>query len=202
MLYIFDEIDKLEESYFESKKSLLSEERYAKIQRLRSTQHKNASATAYLLLRYALSEIYNINEAVEFAYADKGKPLLKSYPHIHFNLSHSKDVAACAVSNNELGVDVQYITNVKDALAKRVLTDNEYVDFKKSLSPEEFFCEVWTIKESYLKKTGQGITTELRDISVDSISDIMIYRSESYFCCVNGPHMKVKHIRREDIEQL
>jgi len=202
MLYIFDEIDKLEESYFESKKSLLSEERYAKIQRLRSIQHKNASATAYLLLRYALSEVYNINETVEFTYADKGKPLLKCYPHIHFNLSHSKNVAACAVSNNELGVDVQYITNVKDALAKRVLTDNEYVAFKESLSPEEFFCEVWTIKESYLKKTGQGITTELRDISVDSISDIMIYRSESYFCCVNGPHMKVKHIRREDIEQL
>ena len=202
MLYIFDEIDNLEDDYPDSIESLLSADRREKILRLRSPEKKKASAIAYLLLRLALSETYGINETVEFNYADKGKPLLKKYPHIHFNLSHSKTVVACAISNNEVGVDVQYITPVTDLLAKRVLTGQEYDEFKSSLIPDEYFCEIWTIKESYLKLIGKGITTELRDIDANEVSDIMIYRSNEYFCCVCGSKMQTKHVRREDFEHL
>ena len=202
MLYIFDEIDNIEDGFPESIKTLLSAERFEKIKRLRSPQKKKASAIAYLLLRLAISETYGINEAVEFSYGDKGKPHLKSYPHIHFNLSHSNEVAACVISNNEVGVDVQYIKPVNDSLARRVLTESEYAGFKSSKMPDEYFCEIWTVKESYLKQTGKGITTELRDVAADEITDKTIYRSNDYFCCVCGPKMKVKFIRRKDFEQL
>ena len=202
MLYIFDEIDLIEDDFLDDYKSLLSAERYEKMQRLRTPQKKKASAVAYLMLRLALSELYGINDAVEFVYEDKGKPLLKSHPDIHFNLSHSKNAVTCVVSNDKIGVDVQYITHVKDSLAKRVLTDSEYARFKAFPTPDEYFCEIWTIKESYLKLIGKGITTDLRDIVADEIMEKMIYRHKDYYYCVCGSQVLIKHIRREDFEQL
>ena len=202
MLYIFDEVDKMDDELTESEISLLSNDRYAKIQRLRSPQGKKASFAVYLLLRVALKENYGIYEVVEFDYAEKGKPTLRDYPHIHFSLSHSKCTAVCAISDAEVGVDVQYISPISDRVAKRVLTTNEYVKFKESKTPDEYFCEIWTIKEACLKQTGQGISTELRDLSAESVTERYIYRGDGYFCCVCGPVNNIKHIRRKDFEQL
>jgi len=202
MLYIFDEMNKLDDDIPESMKSMLSDERLEKIHKLRSPLNKKVSVVAYLLLRLALLEGYCINEAVEFEYAKKGKPLLKKYPHIHFNISHSKNTAACVVSDVEVGVDVQNIAPVADAVAKRVLTSDEYNSFKSSPVPDEYFCEVWTIKESFLKKTGRGLTTKLGNLPAKEVKDRMIYKGIDYICCVCGPDMKIKHIRREDFEQL
>ena len=201
MLYIFDEIDKLGNDFAEGMISLLSGERRAKFKNLKLPLNKKTSVIAYLLLRRALLEVYGIDEAVEFGYAEKGKPVLKDYPHIYFNLSHTKNAAACVVSDVEVGVDVQQIVPVSDAVAKRVLTDEEYYGFKSSHVPDEYFCELWTIKESYLKQTGQGLTTELRNLSAANVPSKMIYRGRDYFCCVCGPDMKIKHLRRNDIEQ-
>jgi len=205
MLYIFDGIDLLSDNFPGSKADFLSEERRKKVNKLRFNKSKKASAAAYLLLRIALKENYGINEAVEFSYGEKGKPLLKDYPLIHFSLSHSANTVACAVADFEVGVDVQQITEVKDKVAKRVLTDDEYSKYKDSLAPDEYFCEIWTIKESFLKKTGQGITKELREISADDIKNKKVYKGKDYFCCVCGKEqqsIQIKFIGREDFEQL
>ena len=208
MLYIFDDIDLMEDDFTDNMIPLLSEERFKKMQRLRSVQGKKASVVVYLLLRIALFENYDINENVGFIYKDKGKPVLKDYPDIHFSLSHSHNTAACVVADFETGVDVQKITKVSDRVAERVLTNDEYAGFLSSNEPDSYFCEVWTIKESFLKKTGQGITAELRNISAASVPDKIIYRGKEYFCCVCGPSIKasqkidIKHIGREDFGKL
>jgi len=203
MLYIFDEVCLVEDDLTERYKAFLSAERQAKIQKLRSPSGRSASAAAYLLLRLALLESYGINEAVKFEYADKGKPFLKDYPNIFFSLSHSKNVAACAVSVSEVGMDVQCVGPITDKVAKRVLTVNEYTAFKDSYTPDEYFCEVWVIKESFLKKTGQGISTELRDIEAGNVSGKTVYKGGNYFCCICGDAGKeILHIRRDDFEKL
>jgi len=205
MLYVFENIDLLDDNFLDSKRSFLSEERLAKIQRLRSVDNKKASAVVYLLLRLALLNVYDLNEVVEFSYKENGKPALKDFPHIFFNLSHSFNTAACVVADVEVGVDVQRISSVKDKVAKRVLTDVEFAAFKSSTNPDEFFNEIWTIKESYLKRSGQGIAADLRMISADAVNDKMIYKRKDYFCCVCGSGLKkinIKHIGREDFEYL
>jgi len=208
MLYICDEIDLLDDDFTDIVMPLLSEERRTKVRRLGSPQSRKASAVVYLLLRIALTETYGIDEAVIFDYKNNGKPVLRDYPSIHFNLSHSHNIAACIVAGSEAGVDVQKISKVTDRVAKRVLTANEYAAFMSSSEPEEYFCKVWTIKESFLKKTGQGIAAELRDISADTISDKMIYKGSGYFCCINGSSVKdqqsvkINHIGRDDIGKL
>ena len=202
MLYIFDEVDMFNDEFTESEIALLSKDRYAKIQRLRAPIGKKASFAVYLLLRMALAENYCINEVVEFDFTEKGKPILRDYPHIHFSLSHSKCTAACVVSDGEVGVDVQHIGPISDRVAKRVLTTREYAKFKESQTPDDYFCEIWTIKESFLKQTGQGISMELRDLSAESVTERYIYRGDGYFCCVCGPVKNIRHIRRNDFEQL
>ena len=201
MLYIFEEADKIDDDIPQGLLSLLSDQRCKKVQSYKPALSRKVSVAVYLLLRRALFEVYNINEAVEFEYTDKGKPLLKDHPHIHFSLSHSKNHAACAVSDNEVGVDIQQIVPVSDAVAKRVLTDEEYSRFKAAAEKDEYFCEIWTVKESFLKKTGQGIASEIRNIAADTVIEKKVYRGMDYFCCVCGNDMEVKKIGREGLEQ-
>jgi len=211
MIYIFDGIDALEDDFHEKMKSLLSGERYSKIKRLRNPVGKKASAVVYLLLRAALCELYDINEAVVFDYGKNNKPRLKKYPQIHFNLSHTKNAAACIVSDAEVGIDIQSITSVQDKVAKRVLTDDEYAGFRASDEPDVYFCEKWVIKESYAKKTGEGITVDFRNIPADTIKDCFVIRGKNYFCCANvsaatgigGKSIyQIRYIGRDDFERL
>jgi len=205
MLYIFDEIDLLDDDFPENVSDLLSIERREKVQRLSKIHGKKASAVVYLLLRLTLKDIYGINEIIEFDYNSMQKPYLQKYPQIFFNFSHSHNAGACAAASYEIGVDVQQIVVVKENVARRVLTVDEFSTFKSVENPNEYFCKAWTIKESYLKLTGQGISDELRDISVVGIQDKMIYRGRDYFCCVCGSGakaMQIKHIGRDDFEQL
>jgi len=205
MLYVFDELNTLCDSFFEDVMPLLSQERYTKVSRLRCGADKNASAAAYLLLRLVLLDTYNINETVSFVYEKKGKPVLESYPDIHFNLSHCKNAVACAVSDEAVGVDIQHITPISDKVARRVMTDCEYAAFKASSAADDYFCEIWTVKESFLKCTGQGIASELRVLAADEIMDKNIIKGNNYFCCVCGhgaQNMHRKHIRREHFGKL
>jgi len=202
MLYIFDKINLLKNDYHKSVEYLLSKQRLEKVGRIKSQEGKKVSASVYVLLRLALYDAFDINEAVVFDFLDRGKPYLKDYPHIRFNLSHSGDVAACVLSGNENGVDVQTIRRVSERAAKRVLTPDEFSAFKSSAEPYDYFCKIWAIKESYLKKTGAGLTVELCEISAGAIKDIMIHRGKDYYCCVCGDEMKVRHIRRDKFEHF
>jgi len=205
MLYLFNDIENLNDDFPEREMSLLSLERQEKVQRIRSQSGKKESAAAYLLLRLALLEGYGITEIVEFDYLDKGKPLLREYPYIHFSLSHTNNVAACVVSNSAVGVDVQNIRVVTDKAAKRVLTEEEYEGFRKAYNPDEYFCEIWAIKESYMKKTGLGMAAAFKKMPVKDITEIKLFREKNYYCCVSGIHsfdMQVNYIRREDFEKL
>jgi len=195
MLYIFDEVDNLEDLPMD----LLSDERREKALGHRFPLGRKLSVCVYLLLCLALKEEYGIEEAVEFRYNENSKPFLKDYPHIHFNLSHCKKAAACAVSDVEIGVDVQDVRPVTDKVAKRVLTEDEYGNFKEAPNPDDFFCEIWSVKECFLKRSGQGIREDLRKISADSIIDKTQYRGDGYFCCVTGSDVQIKRVGREDI---
>ena len=205
MLYIFDEVDKLGSDFHVWCAHCLPQERIEKVSRLRSPLHKALSAVAYLLLGYALAEKYGIDERVRFEYGRNGKPMLRDFPDIHFNLSHCKNAVACAVSDEAVGVDIQHITPISDKVARRGMTDCEYEAFKASSAADDYFCEIWTVKESFLKCTGQGITSELRALAADEIMDKKIIKGNNYFCCVCGhgaKNMQIKHIRREHFGKL
>lgn len=120
------------------------------------------SVAAYMLLKRALSEGYGIGGNPEFGYGKGGKPFIIGHPEIHFNLSHCRHAAVCAVSDRPIGIDVESIRPYNDALTRYVLNDEEYQRVASSGKPEVEFTRLWTMKESLLKLTGTGLRGDLK----------------------------------------
>ena len=148
----------------------MTEQRRAKVLAFKHEQGRKLSAAAYMLLCKALREEYGIDEPPVFDYSEHGKPSIVGHPEIYFNLSHCRSVASCVVSSSPVGVDVEEVREFKDSLARYVLNDDEYAMVSSSSQPAREFIRLWTMKESYLKLTGDGITRDLKSVLADSAS--------------------------------
>ena len=133
----------------------------------RETEHEQG----LLLLRRALREQYGIDcgdgrkpDLMEGAH---GKPYLREYPQIQFNISHCMGLAVLAVGDCSVGIDVEYVRPYREPLLKRVLSEAELRQMEAvgEAGREELFFRFWTLKESYVKAVGCGITVPLQDIS-------------------------------------
>ena len=89
-----------------------------------------------------------------------GKP---SAPGIGFNLSHSGNMVICAVGNGAVGCDVEKITEAPEGVAERFFHPNEikYLNLCDGRTANENFFRIWTMKESYIKMTGEGMRLPL-----------------------------------------
>ena len=70
--------------------------------------------------------IPNVEIPVSWEYLQNGKPRLLKYLNFFYNISHSGDYAICAVSDSEVGVDIQKIRKPDMRIAKRYFTEDEY----------------------------------------------------------------------------
>ena len=135
----------------------VGDDRRAKVDRLRKFSDKCLSLGAGLLIRYALRE-RGIEGLPEFSYGENGKPYIAGGPH--FSLSHSGSYAVCALSDVEVGCDVEKIGNANLKLARRFFLPEEYDVVASATSDEErneLFFRIWTLKESLMKCTGLGL---------------------------------------------
>ena len=199
MLYVFDEISMLSDDFIVRCAPCMPQERIDKINRLRPSSSKVISAATYLLLRFALATEYSISEPVVFEYGRNDKPLLKGYPEIHFNLSHTSNAVACALSDVPIGVDVQHVSKVSERVARRVLSSCEFSEYLSGDSPDDYFCRVWAIKESVLKRTGQGIAVNLGEMIADSFLDVTVYRGDGYYCAVTEVDSVIRKVSFEEL---
>jgi phosphopantetheinyl transferase (holo-ACP synthase) len=140
----------------------------------------------------------NINTPYKFEVqideSTKGKPYIKSRP-FYYNLSHSGDYVICAVSDCEIGVDIQKMSNgigvksrvdyknignTKAAKAKNTrksTADRFFAEEEKNMlasihdetERNLLFYRLWSRKEALGKLTGMGVApcldTNLLDIS-------------------------------------
>ena len=144
---------------------LLPNYRKDKVDNFRFIKDKKLSSGAFLLLKKLLDEI-NITEPV-FKIGKYGKAYISNYENIYFNLSHSSNVVACAISDMEVGVDVEYIDSEIDLnIAKNYFYNEEYENIIKSKNPADEFFNYWVLKESYMKYTGLGFNLELNSFEI------------------------------------
>ena len=108
-----------------------------------------------LLLRYALSKYYSFDTfAVNSASDDK--PYFEDIK-LHFSISHSGKYVLLGISDEEIGCDVQIATKYKEAVARRFYSKNEYELLQYSDDKTSIFFKLWTLKESVLKYSGEGL---------------------------------------------
>lgn len=142
------------EEQFNDCLSRVSEQRREKVLKYKFQAGREQSLKAYMLLQELLKEEYGITEPPVFRELENGKPVIVGHEDIHFNMSHCRYAVACAISNKPVGIDVEVVKeNVKDDLARYVLSDSELED----LTPLKF-TRLWTMKEAVVKLTGRGIT--------------------------------------------
>ena len=144
----------------------LPEWRLRKALSYRFDTDKYTCAKAYLMLKDMLEEHYGIFEDIEFAFGPHGKPYLKDYPDINFNISHCRRAVVCAVSDRPVGADVE-ILQFDDQIAAQAFSAAEMDAVRGSADPELAFTELWTRKESCLKLLGTGLTDDLKPLLAD-----------------------------------
>ncbi len=169
-------------------------------ERLRSNSFRFEShRRRYIASHGALREIFGKYICIEpgqleFDHRPLGKPFLASNENTNqlcFNLSLSNEIALCAVTlNRSIGIDVEYKRKNIDveSLARRFFSIRE-CELISSSSPEErknVFFDLWTLKEAYLKATGQGISA-LKQVEISMSS------SESPTLFVNDENIQVKN---------
>ncbi|NCA84921.1 MAG: 4'-phosphopantetheinyl transferase superfamily protein [Clostridia bacterium] len=122
-----------------------------------------------LLLQWAVATRYKLPvDHLTVSKYQNEKPYFNQHPEIHFNVSHSGRWIVTALSDAPVGVDVEKVRNANLAVARRFFATEEYLQLttKNEESQRSFFFDLWTLKESYLKALGTGLTRPLNTFVV------------------------------------
>ncbi len=92
-----------------------------------------------------------------------------------FSLSHGDGMLAVAISDTDVGIDIQRVKPVTEALAKRTMSNREYTSYL-SLDDNEkdvYFTTVWAKKEAIYKRGGY-------ESFIPSVIDTFEVQSDSF----------------------
>ena len=149
--------------------------RVEKYSRMIPRSGKLLSLAAGLLLRHGLLDTLGTElKELEIAFNRHEKPCLTGkmlegkgqFDPVYFNLSHAGEYVALAVSDIQVGIDIETKQDPGHGVAEHVFNEEEREAMKASEDPERYFTRLWTRKEAYVKCTGTGITVPLNEFSV------------------------------------
>lgn len=143
---------------------ILSKERIMKCINFKRYRDQYISILSEVLVKYMLYVEYHLSPCqTVFKYNEFGKPYIKDYDDIFFNISHSDKWIVCVSSNSSVGIDVE--SEIIDCIpiAKRFFSpyEIEYILKVKQSNQKKRFNKIWTLKESYIKCVGKGLVIPL-----------------------------------------
>lgn len=157
---------------------LISDENKYKIQKFINEKDKMRTLIGEILIRTIIIEHLGVsNKNIEFKKNLYGKPYVEDYPNIHFNISHSGEYVLCAFDNKPIGVDIEEIKDIEfEDIIKSFFAEQEIyyiINGEKNTQINRFY-DIWTLKESYIKCLGQGLSIPLKSfvIEVDKLKNI------------------------------
>lgn len=172
-LYVLD--TNIREGFdFQKLYDILPDYRKKKIDKMKFENDKILSLGAGLLTKHVLN-INNLNDK-DIKFINNGKPVIDN---LFFNISHSKKYVICTTADKAVGADIEEISEYNENIPKRFFSKNEceYLSKQPEANKSKEFFRIWTIKESYIKMTGEGISCGLDSFWVDFAKNIKIYRS-------------------------
>ena len=163
MIYLYDTLENYSDEQYLKHLNALPAWRGEKALQYKKLDDRKRSVLAFVLLQCALRDEYGITEIPEFVYNEFGKPSLPNLP-IYFSLSHCKDAVACAVSDHNIGIDVESIVPYNPDVARRVCTADELKMLEQSSNKDVEFIKLWTVKEAISKYEGMGLSLPFAEI--------------------------------------
>lgn len=119
------------------------------------------------VIKFILSAHTKLNiENITFGYHLNKKPFLASHPSLHFNISHSQDFAAIAISRKKIGLDIEYMAEdfKFNDLLPDVFINEEILVIQNAANKKHVFYTSWTRKEAFVKALGKGIDEDFKYI--------------------------------------
>lgn len=149
-------------------------------------------AAAYTLMRYMLMRFGGVDVSSDWEIGKNGKPYLPSCPGVHFNISHCEKAVACALNSAEIGIDIQDDVSDISGISSLVLCERELELLRLASRPNALFSRLWSIKESYVKCLGTGISDNLRELDFSDLpSRGEKYNLQFYTQSAKGLHLSV-----------
>ena len=147
----------------------VSDDKRERIGRFRKMEDAQRSLAGDLLARSLLcSRLKLRNDELTFTTNAYGKPSLQNAADVHFNLSHAGDWVVCALDDRPVGIDVEIIQPIDLGIADRFFSREELADLHAKPAGERLdaFFDLWTLKESYMKAVGKGMSLPLDAFSI------------------------------------
>jgi 4'-phosphopantetheinyl transferase len=144
-------------------RGILSTQEHERASRFRFERHRNRFVAGRGELRLLLGRYLGMPPRdVGLDYGSDGKPFCTTQPpewQLCFNLSHSEDAAALAVSNGfEIGIDIELARPIGEDVPLEVFSNLEREQFVAlpDVEQQQVFLESWARKEACLKALGTG----------------------------------------------
>ncbi len=153
-------------------RSMLDRDELARADCYHFAADRGTYTAAHALARFMLSEATGLStKAWRYAAGEFGKPALAdelSKWKLHYNISHTHGLAACAIAAHDIGIDVERSDRTIDLGIARDYFAPEEVQILNSAPPSQknnIFFRFWSLKEAFIKATGEGLSRRLDSFS-------------------------------------
>lgn len=137
---------------------------------------------SYVLLKRMFDDLQIDIDNKEIKANSYGKPYFVDVP-LFFNISHSKNLCAVAISDKPVGIDIQVVSRCNKKVAQRYFDKKSLLHLYISPNKNNAFTKGWTTYESTLKlfsslrfKSGKIKTTFYK---------VKDYTNSQYFVAVS-----------------
>ena len=146
-----------------------------KIRKFRRYEDRLRSLCGEMLLQLFFEQHWHLSQEDMLREVNSyGKPGLTKHPHYQYNVSHSGDWVAAAFDTLPVGIDVEKIDSIDLGIAERFFAPSEVDMLRTKKQPNEqmkLFYQLWTLKESYIKAMGKGLSIPLNSFAIDISND-------------------------------
>ena len=106
---------------------------------------------------------------------DTGKPFYQNGPH--FNVSHSGQYIVMAVSNKDIGVDIEENKEKDMSMLIRIFNEAE----AKMIKEHADFYYLWCAKESLIKCIGSSVS-KIKEVPALPFNGVKSFKGQEYYC--------------------
>ncbi len=160
------------------------------------------------ILNYYLCSVGNT--VADIVYTKNGKPYFLGIEK-YCSVSHSHDIVAVGISNQCIGIDVQYQKKINSAVMNRCLCSSEQNYAGDHL---KHFYQIWCGKEALVKYLGIRLAEAVKDIEVTvrghhfeavyegnrySLTEVNLQDDYEMMICHQDPDVKCRRLEFADI---
>ncbi|MBG9687413.1 4'-phosphopantetheinyl transferase family protein [Bacillus mycoides] len=145
----------------------------ARILQFRKWEDRQSSLLGNILIKKYLEKVLKTPyDGIVLNRDEWGRPFVEGFPQWEgdFNLSHSGEwIVLGVVNKGRIGIDIELIHPIDLTISEICFTKEERYHLENiSLSEQlDFFYEIWTLKEAFVKAIGRGLSYPLNSFGFD-----------------------------------